>query len=570
MNRFNFGVLKRLWKVAKPYWLGSEKKGAIALLTVLIFFSIVYTLLNVVLNSSQGVIISALAKQNEQRFWQTILIMIGALALYVPIFSGSDYIQFKLSNYWRRWLTRHFLGRYLHNLNFYKLGNFNTQIDNPDQRIAEDINNFTRTLVEFTIVFIVSITQGIAFSVVLFKILPILVVFLVIYSIVGPIITVVFFGKKLVNLNLKQLKKEADFRFNLVRIRDNSESIAFYRGEPQEAEHLRDNFERVFNNFSLLILWREFYLGLFTNPYQFIPTILPAIIVAPTILAGDLEVGKLSEASGAFLRIFFYLNIFVSKFQELTNLSASIDRLSAFENYLQQSPAKAKILAKQPTIYTMRNDRLAIEGLTLKTPNYQRTLIRNLNVKLANQQGLLIVGASGCGKSSLLRAIAGLWNSGTGTIYRPSLAEMLFLPQKPYMILGSLRSQLLYPHVNSDRVSDEQLQGVLKTVNLPYLVNRCGGIDAEQDWADFLSLGEQQRLAFARILLNQPRYAVLDEATSALDIKNEASLYQLLQQNGITFISVGHRPSLNQYHQLILEIKEEAKWNLRENNNNNN
>lgn len=567
MNRFNFRLLNRLWKVAKPYWFSNEKKGAIAALAVLIFFSIAYTLLNVVLNSSQGVIISALAKQNEQRFWQTILIMIGALALYVPIFSGSDYIQLKLSNYWRRWLTRHFLGQYLHDLNFYKLGNFNTKIDNPDQRIAEDINNFTRTLVEFSIVFIVSITQGIAFSVVLFKILPILVVFLIIYSIVGPIITVGLFGKKLVNLNLKQLKKEADFRFNLVRIRDNSEAIAFYRGEPQEAEHLRGNFERVFNNFSLLILWREFYLGLFTNPYQFIPTILPAIIVAPSILAGDLEVGKLSEASGAFLRVFFYLNIFVSKFQELTNLSASIDRLAAFEEYLQTSSSSSNSLAKQPTIYTIQDDRLLIEGLTLQTPNYQRTLIRDLNIKLPHQQGLLIVGASGCGKSSLFRAIAGLWNSGTGMIYRPSLTEMLFLPQKPYMILGSLRRQILYPYVKGEQVSDEQLQGVLKAVNLPYLVNRCGGIDAEQDWGDFLSLGEQQRLAFARILLNQPRYAFLDEATSALDVQNEANLYQLLQQNGITFISVGHRPSLNQYHQFILEIQEEAKWDLRENNN---
>ena len=373
MNRFNFRVFRRLWTVAKPYWVSTEKKGAIALLVVLIL----YTLLNVVLNSSQGVLISALADKNEERFWRTILIMIGALTLYVPIFSGSDYIQFKLSNYWRRWLTHRFLGKYFGNLNFYKLGNFNTEIDNPDQRIAEDINNFTQTSIEFLIVFIVSITQAIAFSVVLYKILPILVICLAIYSIVGPIITVGFFGRKLVGLNLKQLKEEANFRFNLVRIRENSESIAFYRGEPQESERLNSSFKKVFDNFSLLILWREFYLGLFTNPYQFVPTILPAVIVAPNILAGDLEVGKLTEASGAFLRVFFYLNIFVSKFQELTNLSASVDRLSLFEDYLTKSSDEEDSWVKPPTIYTVRNDRLSIERLTLQTPNYQDYHLQN-------------------------------------------------------------------------------------------------------------------------------------------------------------------------------------------------
>ena len=206
---------------------------------------------------------------------------------------------------------------------------------------------------------------------------------------------------------------------------------------------------------------------------------------------------------------------------------------------------------------------LALDKVTLQTPNYQRTLIKNLSFELTTAKGLLITGASGCGKSSLLRAIASLWNSGTGTIYRPELNQMLFLPQKPYMILGTLRSQLTYPHDNLD-ISELELKAALHKVNLPDLAERAGGFDKENDWDDILSLGEQQRLAFARVMINQPRYVILDEATSALDLKNEDSLYRYLMQAEITFISVGHRPSLVQYHQQTLEIKEDETWVLKQ------
>jgi putative ATP-binding cassette transporter len=194
-----------------------------------------------------------------------------------------------------------------------------------------------------------------------------------------------------------------------------------------------------------------------------------------------------------------------------------------------------------------------LENLTVQTPDYHKTLVQNISLALETGQGLLIMGDSGCGKSSLLRAIAGLWNSGTGVIIRPELAQMLFLPQRPYMILGTLREQLLYPNSNAD-VSDKELYQVLKQVNLPDLAQRFDGLDAEKDWSDILSLGEQQRLAFARLLVAKPKYAILDEATSALDVKNEEHLYSLLIETGTTFISVGHRPTLKKYHQLILEL----------------
>ena len=564
MNRFNLRVFKEFWAIAKLYWFGEEKKGALSLLGLLFILLVSYTALSVILTEKQGEIISSLSAQDVDRFWTTIQIFLTVLIVYVPLFAGFSYVQEKVGNYWRRWLTHNFLDRYLSNRAFYELGNFNTNIDNPDQRIAEDIKGFTQDSLVFLLVVINSVFQVAAFSVVLWNISPNLVGLLILYAIAGTIITVGVFGKKLIKINFDQLKKEANFRFGLVRIRENSESIAFYQGEQQESSNLKSLFGNVFRNYNALIIWRELYLGLFTNAYEFFPYIIPAIVVAPSVFSGDFEVGKVTEAQIAFARVFGSLNIIVARFQSLTAFAAGIDRLSVFKEYLDRPKTSIGNGAlDRPTIHTGLQNRLALEQVTLQTPNYQRTLVKNLTVQLATGQGLLIMGASGCGKSSLLRAIAGLWNSGTGAIYRPGLDKMLFLPQKPYMILGTLRSQLTYPHADL-KIDDAELHEVLQQVNLPDLAQRFGGLDVEKDWGDVLSLGEQQRLAFARILINKPEYAILDEATSALDVKNEAGLYNHLQATQTTFVSVGHRPTLVKYHQLVLEMLEGEKWTFRD------
>ena len=562
MNRINFTVFKRFWAIAKLYWFGEEKKGAITILGLLLILLIAYTQLSVILTQQQGNIISSLSAKDPSRFWQTIQIFLGVLVVYVPLFANFNYVQSKLSIYWRRWLTYYFLGSYFNNRAFYELGNFNTKIDNPDQRISEDIKSFTEESLYFLLVVLNSVFQVAAFSVVLWNISPLLVILLFIYALVGTLVTTGIFGKTLVKINFDQLKKEANFRFGLVRIRENSESIAFYRGEQQERNKLRQIFTEVFRNFNLLILWKELYLGLFTNTYEFIPYILPAIIVAPTVFSGEFEVGKVTEAQLAFARIFASLNIIVGRFQSLTAFAAGINRLYFFAEYLDKTKSLSNDKRSDyPTIHTIENSRLAIKQLTLQTPNYQRTLFQNLSVKLQPGRGLLIMGASGCGKSSLLRAIAGLWNSGTGVIVRPDLDKMLFLPQRPYMILGTLRSQITYPQANS-QVDDKFIYQVLRQVNLPDLAERFGGLDVEKDWADVLSLGEQQRLAFARILINKPEYAILDEATSALDVQNEKSLYRHLQQTNTTYISVGHRPTLVEYHHILLRILNQDRWEM--------
>ena len=586
MNRFNLKVFKRLWGLIKPYWVSDEKWGAIAILILLLLLTLAYTFISVSITRFQGDIISALTKLDRERFMRTIWLFLGVLLFYVPVSASSQYLQYRLSNYWRKWMTNDFINRYLGDRSFYQLGN-DPELDNPDQRIAEDIKSFTEESLNFLLVIFNSIFKVVGFTALIWGIPPtvtvfefpspinifglkiariapsILVVFLIGYLTIGTFVTIFIFGRKLVEINYEQLRKEANFRFGLVRIRENAESIAFYRGEAQEYRNLRQLFQSVFENYNSLIFWQNLLLGLFTAAYDNIPIILPAIVIAPSILSGEIEVGKIREAQIAFIQFFFAINIIVSRFQYWTAFIAGIDRLYFLKEYIDNVGQQQKIRKVLPTINIIRRNKIALDRVTLQTPNYQRTLVKNLSLDLPVGKGLLITGASGCGKSSILRAIAGLWNSGSGAIYRPDLSQMLFLPQKPYMILGTLYSQLVYPHDDLE-VDEHQLNKALKKVNLANLAERSGGYAIKRNWDEILSLGEQQRLAFARILINKPRYVVLDEATSALDIGNEASLYQYLLDNKTTFISVGHRPSLIEYHDLRLDIQPGEKWDLQE------
>lgn len=564
MKRFDLTVFRRFWAIAKLYWLGPEKWRALGLLALILGLLTAYTQLSVQINEQQGEMVSALSQADSDRFWRNVWLFLGVLGLYVPIFAGYRYLSSRLGLAWRRWATERYLDRYMANRSFYDALD-HPEIDNPDQRIAEDIKAFTAEALRFALIFLQSILETIAFGIALWGISQPLVFFLVAYTLIGNLVTVGVYGKPLVRLNFQQLKKEADFRFGLVRVRENAEPIAFYQGEEREKTGLNGLFKALFDNFKRLILWRDLNFQLFSNIYQFLPYIIPALVIGPEILVGDLDVGDLSKASGAFIRIFFSLNELVRYFEELTKFTAGVDRLAAFEDYLQaprdERRAIPATVAQTPTIDVAIADQLSLEHLTLNTPDYQRVLFSDLSYQLAPGDGLLVIGPSGCGKSSILRAIAGLWNAGTGKITRPALDQMLFLPQKPYMILGTLREQLLYPGM-VETVDDEQLQAALLQVNLPDLRDRFGGFDNTENWSERLSLGEQQRIAFARVLLNQPSHTILDEATSALDINNEAILYEHLQRTNTTFISVGHRPTLRQYHQWVLELQPDQTWTL--------
>jgi len=318
-------------------------------------------------------------------------------------------------------------------------------------------------------------------------------------------------------------------------------------------------FDRLYANCRRVLSW-QFRLNLLQYGHSFLTIVLPTVIIANDVLSGQLEVGRAIQAAGAFAAILSALTIIVQNFDGLSRFSAGIDRLHTFSQALDDVTAPKPDVATH--IQTTPGDCLALHGVSVFTPDHGQRLVQGLTLTVAPGQGLMIVGPSGAGKSSLLRAMAGLWNTGAGTITRPTGAHMLFLPQQPYLPLGDLRCQLTYPQA-ANTFSDGELLQWLRRVNLPTLAERFGGLGTELDWSRVLSVGEQQRLAFARALLARPRYLLLDESTSALDAANEALLYGQLAALGITPISVSHHHAIASFHHQTLELHGDGGWGLR-------
>lgn len=553
MNTKSPSVWRQLVVIGKPYWVSSEKWQAFGLLGLLLLLLAGVNALNVILNFANGAIMNALAARNMPLFTAKVWLLLEVFVVGVFIVVFYKWVRDKLGLTWRRWLTNSILTKYFASRNYYRINN-DASIDNPDERIAQDIDGFVKGALSLFLSLLDSVITLCAFITILYTISKVLVAIAIGWAVVFTLITI-WVGKRLVKLNFDQSRKEADFRYNLIHVRKNAESIAFYGGEKQESSRIRDRLASALLNFNLLIGWTR-NLQFLVKGSDYFTVAIPFIVIGPLYFAKQVELGTISQASMAFGQVLAALTIVVSEFATVSQFAAYVKRLASFTEALEPSTSSPG----ESNITTLTTEgHIALRDVTLQTPDRQRILIEHLDVSV--DQNLLVMGRSGRGKSSLLRAIAGLWTAGSGTIERPDIDQIFFLPQRPYMTLGTLRAQLLYPFVDS-AVSDAQLEEILRTVNLPDLIKHSGGLEAELNWADALSLGEQQRVAFARLLVSRPKFAILDEATSALDAENEAHLYETLAKIGTKFISVGHRPSLRKYHHSVLELTDETGWRI--------
>jgi len=560
--KFTRHVWSQLWRLAKPFFFGRTWPRAWALLGGLIALSLAVTGAGLWANRANGNFVTSLQKFDAPGYQRALGVYLAAIALAVPLAAFYRYIEERLGIAWRESLVRTLMQRYFHNRAYYHLCG-NREIDNPDQRISEDARNFTTTTLSFLLIVINSAIQIVGYTGVLWSITPRLVWVMLGYAVLGTAGTYLI-GRRLIGLNYLQYGREADLRYGLVRVRDHSESIAFYRGEPRELRDLKARLTAVIGNLLVLIKWNR-NLAFFTTGYNYLALILPTIIVAPLFLKHRVEFGDITRAMGAFAVVLAAVSMVITQFERISAFAAAVTRLGALWDFLDEKDAEDDLEAEFPQIAIQEEQRkIVLEHLNVRVPGTGRELIHDLSLTVPPCGSLLIMGESGSGKSSLLRTIAGLWSCGEGSIGRPPYRNMLFLPQRPYMVPGTLRDQLEYPGTGQEP-TDEKLLDVLKLVNLPTLADRVNGdLDCNADWTNMLSLGEQQRLSFARLLLRKPAIAFLDESTSALDEPNEDRLYSYLREHRYTFISVGHRSTLMKHHQWLLTLGKKGGWKLEE------
>lgn len=547
------------WRLVSPYFRSEEWPWAIPLLVGAIALTLGSVGLEVLFNDWSRRFYDALEKKDEAAFWREIMTFSWLAALFIAAavtrYIVSPYLRLR----WRRWLTGRYLAHWLDSRGYYRI-ELERTIDNADQRIAEDLRQLGEYTMQLLLGFISAVATLISFLFILWQLSgPLSLKFIgidveipgymaiaaLLYAIVGTFLANVV-GRRLISLNFMKQRYEANFRFGLVRVRENAEGIALYGGEQREMDMLNLRFADVFRN-GWRVLFTEAQLTLYQAGYGQMAIIFPYLVTAPRFFAGAITLGVMMQTASAFGQVYTALSFFVTNYTAVAELRAVMDRLQGLREASDKKPATA--IAVEPQA---GGRDIAVEAMTLALPHGQ-TLLADTTLVLPRGTSTLISGSSGSGKSTLFRALAGIWPFGSGRVHVPAGARVLFLPQKPYIPIGTLRDAVKYPDEHS-AASDSEIVAALETARLGHLASR---LDEDTHWSNILSGGEQQRLAIARALVFKPDWLFLDEATASLDEANEAAVYDALKRQlpGTTLVSIGHRPSLRQWHDRRLELQ---------------
>ena len=560
-------VAKVFGRLFGGYWNSEYKWRARGLLAFVIGLNFFDVYLLVLINSWYKEFYNALQEYLVAEFWPLLGEFTLLAMLHIVVAVYAVYLRQMVQIKWRTWMTDEYLARWLKRQVYYRMQVQGSDTDNPDQRISEDINQFVNLTLQLLIGLLKQMTTLAAFGVVLWNlsgaytmhlggkelvIYGYMFWFSLIYAGLGTVGAHIA-GRKLISLNFEQQRFEADFRFNMMRVRENSESIAFYGGENVENKGFHERFAKVISNFWQLMRQTKI-LNFYVNGYAQLAVVVPLILAAPQYFAGAMALGGLMQTVSAFGRVQDALSYFVESYDTIAQLAAVVKRLASFNQHMED----AEHVENGISGTTAPAGGLELTNLQVALPD-GRTLLENCNVNMPKGTKLLVTGVSGCGKSTLLRTLAGIWPYGQGQMAVGQGSRMLFLPQRPYLPLGSLRRALYYPLTAGG--NDTTLHSVLQKVGLAEFASRLDEVD---DWSRILSLGEQQRLAFARVLLVKPDWLFLDEATSALDEPREAELYEMLARElpDMSIVSVGHRSTLYAQHNQELKMTTEGSWQL--------
>ena len=559
-------TIARIWPFA-PFHV-AERKLAMWMLVFLIVLNQTQVGINVRLSFFGRDWFNAIQNKDEATFWSLLYtVFLFWAAIFIASAIIEIVVQAMLTIRWRRYLTNYYVSSWLDGATHYRMSLKNSGTDNPDQRIAEDVNRFIdggqvgQGVYSYSIILIATLSNLVSFAIILWTLsagftipgtdiaIPGFLFWVaLVYSLIGTVITH-YIGRALTRLSFERQRYEADFRFSLARLREYSEQVALLKGETAERKSAMDRFSSIYTNFVSIMRLRK-KLTAFTAFYSQISPFIPYIVAAPFYFGGKIQLGVLTQTAGAFGRVEAALNFFVTYYTSLAEFKAVLDRLSGFD----RSIAQARSLESDTRIVTPATDHgaLAIGDLSLGLPD-GRTIVSDVDVSFAPHEAVLLNGPSGSGKSTLFRAIAGIWPYGAGRINVPAGASVMLLPQKPYIPNGSLRAAVTYPAAAMD-FDDGQIRAALEASRLG---DFAGRLDEEDNWQQRLSGGEQQRLAVARALLAKPNWLFLDEATASLDEVSEAAIYKTLAEKlpSTTIVSIGHRSTLAAFHKRRIEMK---------------